>query len=530
MLENGGPKGPPFSFQAPVLRTIGNEVNRAEANRKAAQLLEIDSHSAFSDGVQLVQSDFAETLLPVARELTYRFPSDAKFHQLLGLAARSSQESGLALDAFRSATAFAPDDPLIAHSLARTSLEAGVPAVSLFRRAARLAPNDGNVTLGLAAALLHEGAPAESIELLDQVTAERPEWIEAHRDAARLRGQMGLDPFQTIEKALQARPELGELWSLRISIALEISDLSKANEAVHSAQRVLGHDRKIDVLAAHILSESGSSEAADKMFLKLGPLISIQEASLRARQLIREQRPEDAANLIEPIIAKDREHALLPYLTLAWRMSGNPNWRWVEDRQNVVKTFDLRDDIADFPELVDTVRDLHFAKREPLDQSVKGGTQTDGNLLLRLEPPLVRLKELLREKVRSYADRLPPFEEGHPTLIARRQPIRFAGSWSVRLKNAGFHSDHVHNMGWISSAFYLTLPEELSEDRAGEHSGWLALGESRDLVPDLPPLQMIKPKIGRLVLFPSSMWHGTRPFVSGERMTVAFDIARPNQG
>ena len=60
-------------------------------------------------------------------------------------------------------------------------------------------------------------------------------------------------------------------------------------------------------------------------------------------------------------------------------------------------------------------------------------------------------------------------------------------------------------------------------------AGWLSLGESRDLVPELSPLRLVEPRPGRLVLFPSTMWHGTRPFPSGERLTVAFDIAVPKQ-
>jgi hypothetical protein len=59
------------------------------------------------------------------------------------------------------------------------------------------------------------------------------------------------------------------------------------------------------------------------------------------------------------------------------------------------------------------------------------------------------------------------------------------------------------------------------------HSGWLSLGEATELGLDLPPVRLIEPKPGRLVLFPSTMWHGTRPFTEGERLTVAFDVARP---
>jgi len=78
-------------------------------------------------------------------------------------------------------------------------------------------------------------------------------------------------------------------------------------------------------------------------------------------------------------------------------------------------------------------------------------------------------------------------------------------------------------MGWLSSALYIVLPPDLGQDDAG----WLTLGEPQaQLGLDLPPFRIVEPKPGRLALFPSWMWHGTRPFGEGERMTVAFDVAR----
>ena len=44
---------------------------------------------------------------------------------------------------------------------------------------------------------------------------------------------------------------------------------------------------------------------------------------------------------------------------------------------------------------------------------------------------------------------------------------------------------------------------------------------------DLPPWRKIGPKPGQLVLFPSWMWHGTRAFRDGARLTVAFDVMPP---
>jgi hypothetical protein len=70
------------------------------------------------------------------------------------------------------------------------------------------------------------------------------------------------------------------------------------------------------------------------------------------------------------------------------------------------------------------------------------------------------------------------------------------------------------------------LPPDLGEEGAG----CLTLGDSTSPTLDvgLPPFRTVEPRPGRLVLFPSYMWHGTRPFGKGERVTVAFDVAVPS--
>jgi hypothetical protein len=152
---------------------------------------------------------------------------------------------------------------------------------------------------------------------------------------------------------------------------------------------------------------------------------------------------------------------------------------------------------------------------------VRQGTQTEGNLFARTDPEIVRLREAMRRAVAGYAEHLPAPEAGHPLLARRpRKRVRFAGSWSVRLGDAGFHQYHHHPQGWISSAFYVAAPEAL-----GPGEGQLLLGGAPlDLGLDLAPIQTVEPKPGRLVIFPSTMWHGTSPFAVGERMSVAFDI------
>ena len=98
----------------------------------------------------------------------------------------------------------------------------------------------------------------------------------------------------------------------------------------------------------------------------------------------------------------------------------------------------------------------------------------------------------------------------------------------MRLKGRGFHANHVHPAGWISSALYVVLPPDVGQEEAG----YLTLGDPRapTLPIDIPPFRTVEPKPGRLALFPSYMWHGTRPFSEGERLTVAFDVATPDGG
>mgnify|MGYP006206063359 CR=1 FL=1 len=94
----------------------------------------------------------------------------------------------------------------------------------------------------------------------------------------------------------------------------------------------------------------------------------------------------------------------------------------------------------------------------------------------------------------------------------------------MRLSSAGYHTNHMHPEGWMSSALYVALPDEVRSAR--NQAGHIQFGVpllDRDLA--LSPRRVLKPGVGRLVLFPSYMWHGTIPFHSQQpRLTVAFDL------
>ena len=83
--------------------------------------------------------------------------------------------------------------------------------------------------------------------------------------------------------------------------------------------------------------------------------------------------------------------------------------------------------------------------------------------------------------------------------------------------------NHLHPEGWISSCYYVTVPRETDDPET--RNGWIKFGEpSFDLPLKNPVRRAVQPIPGRLVLFPSYMWHGTIPLrAPSPRTTIAFD-------
>ena len=172
------------------------------------------------------------------------------------------------------------------------------------------------------------------------------------------------------------------------------------------------------------------------------------------------------------------------------------------------------------------LRSLHSARQAPIDQTLRGGTQTLGDLFEQGHPLVNALKDRIAEAVDGYLAGL-PVEAPHPFLGQRTAGWRFTDSWSSRLQQQGFHTDPVHPHGWISSVYYVTVPPGLASHP--QHEDWLQFGR-----PDLPlpgvdrdtlMQRRVAPQPGRLLLFPSMLWHGTVPFgAAAERLTIAFDV------
>ena len=468
-----------------------------------------------------------ERALPLLRRAAFQC-DDSRLWQWTGLLERALDKHELAIKSFEKAVQLAPDDASIAHGRARVVLEAGLDAVPLFDRARQLGPPRSDVLTGWAAAMLAAGRGEEAAAEFETILTQVPLWIEGHAHLAQLRSLLGKPELATasLDHALAVKHEEPALWQALFDLHLRREDygaLAASVARARAAGQLEGLLAEFEAIAA---AEVGASDRADILFAAAPQDAQPRLAVWRIRHLLRSGRSAEAVQLIDREVASERAPTVWPYAASAWRLAGDQRSGWLSDPR-LVSVIDLRPSLPPLDKLAALLRQLHVAKGEYLDQSVRGGTQTDGPLLSRIEPEIQALRAAIVDAVEATVRSLPPPDPRHPLLAPRRdRRIRIAGSWSVRLRGAGYHSNHVHPQGWFSSALYVSLPpRERGED---VQTGWLKLGEPpASLGLDLPPERLIEPKVGRLVLFPSWMWHGTRPFAQGERLTVAFDVTPP---
>ena len=239
--------------------------------------------------------------------------------------------------------------------------------------------------------------------------------------------------------------------------------------------------------------------------------------------------PERAAMLCEKSLnLAPHDQASLAMLGTAWRMLGDERDEALNGYDSLIRIFDLEppegfSDMESFnAELNAWLDRLHPATREYLDQSLRGGTQTPDKLFGAGHDLVEKIQRRIAQAVERYIADLKP-DDKHPLPHAGARGFDYTGSWSSRLKDCGFHTNHIHPEGWISSCYYVALPKAV-EDAEGRQ-GWIKFGEPGLEVELKDPIRRaIQPRAGRLVLFPSYMWHGTVPFRDTQpRTTIAFD-------
>ena len=449
-------------------------------------------------------------------------PGDAKVHSARASVLRALGRLKDSAQAFDRSLALNPSRFVARYGRARVAMERGEDgAAALLRQVLAINPADLEVRRDLAEALEMEGDPT-AINVLAEGVAQQPGWVSGQKTLARMRWEAGDGRAFTrdLEQALESQPTDRELWIAYVSALAEADLSAEAADAAAKAQSHVGADPQLMLMEAIRASEAGQAERADQLFAAAPADLPGRKAA-EARHRMRCGDYQAGETLLER--ARDEE----PWdiynwaLTgLVWRLIGDSRAQWLLEQQGLVDARPLPLGEDQLAAIADRLRSLHRTRSHPIGQSLRGGTQTRGRLFEREEPEIATLREAIAQSVKSYWDELPAADPKHPLLRHKNKRPAFTGSWSVRLTGGGFHVSHFHPMGLVSSACYFVVPQPKQPKE-----GWLEIGGPPGGL-DVPvePLRLIEPAVGRMALFPSFMFHGTRPFTEGERLTCAFDI------
>lgn len=467
-----------------------------------------------------------------ARQLLVIAPS-AEAHDLLANALRAQDRLEEALAAADAALRLSPGNAVAQHGRALTLSRLG-------RYAESLTIFDALVARGVAApplwlnrgvALLGQTRVKEAEAAFADGVKRWPQDLGLQNALASTRWMRGEgDAFARDYEAVVARNPDALFLRLGCSDLLRRADQrERAEELLREGLKRAQNDPQLQGALGVVLDERGLT--ADALpFLSAAVAALPQLPFMRGNlisALLRLNRPDEALHHIEPLRAAQPFNGdWIAYQGMAWRQMGDARYAWLCDYDVMVRAYDLEAptgyaDMAAFNEaLRASLNRLHVLETHPLDQSLRHGSQTTRSLLTIDDPVIKQYLKALEAPIRQYVSTMR--DPNHPWSGRKSDKFRLSGCWSVKLKPNGYHINHLHPEGWISSAYYVSLPEVTRSGHGQE--GWIKFGESRWPTPGCTVEKVVQPKEGRLVLFPSYMWHGTIPFSSGERMTAPIDV------
>jgi Flp pilus assembly protein TadD len=518
---------------AHLLRRRGRLPEAAQAYREVLAHAPAERAARYALAVTLSDQGLHVEAAGECRTLLEQGAGDADAWALLAFVLNDLNRLPEAEAAYRRALSIDDKHVLAHHNLGSllSRLERAEEALAVLERARILGAGgfELNFNRGRTLSLLYRLDEAECafIEALKM----RPFDIDAQVNLARLRYMRADAAFaRDLAAAAPAQPGNVPLQTAFATVLKCAGEVERAEQHLRQSISERGARPELRSVLAQLLHEAGrlaeaETEALEAAAAKPGDSIIIDTLVLI---LLSRGRPVDALAFVAP--QRRREplvQSWIAYQATAARLLGRDEYRELYDYDRLVRSYELEPPAgwASIAELNAALRAAlgprHQLSVHPLDQSLRHGSQTTRNLLAEDDAAIKTVLRAFEAPLAAYLGALGDAQT-HPLSARNRGRASITGAWSVQLNREGFHVNHLHPQGWISSAYYVDVPPEVQDPAL--KSGWLKFGETRFPVPGATPERFIQPQPGRLVLFPSYMWHGTNPIHGREpRLTIAFD-------
>ncbi len=439
-----------------------------------------------------------------------------------------------AIDLLANIATMAPDNLALQHNHAAALGDAGRnrEAVMVLERAFQRGLNAPQSWLVFARALAGVQDFERARTAFFQLLRFNPYSPDVHKELAQLIWMQTGEQDKALEivnEALRANPAAKALYITRAQILGQTGD---ANAEYAEIRRLADKNPNTPELSMALCN---SALACEKIAEAVGYGKAAFDAarendsavSAYATALLAAGEASQAAGVIEILRARQPVNQFFIALeATAWRLTGDPRYEAIFDYDSLVFAAPLEPPAAwrtldaYLADLTEALEEAHDFQEHPFNQSVRHGSQIS-SVTGSDNPALKAYGDAALRPVRRFTEAL-----GVGDDVLRNRNIggfRFFSTWSISLPPGGFHVNHVHPEGWLSSACHI---RPAPDDPENECAGWLKFGEPGiTTAPALTPQRFVKPEPGVLVLFPSYMWHGTVGFEAGDaRLTIAADI------
>ncbi len=161
-------------------------------------------------------------------------------------------------------------------------------------------------------------------------------------------------------------------------------------------------------------------------------------------------------------------------------------------------------------------------RKEPYGLAARNGYLT-ADLFADNTKSIQVFKKLLAQKIENYINQLPQDSTHH--MLRHKTHNYSINSWATWVHGDGFIDKHIHEESWISGAYYCKVPT--ITQNAQQHEGYFEYGcIPHDItITSTKKRGYIQPVEGKLVIFPSYLYHQTIPHITDDdRISVAFDL------
>jgi uncharacterized protein (TIGR02466 family) len=496
-------------------------LNSSQPNQQDVQTLIQRLHAG--------QLSEAETL---AKSLIAKHPNTFILHHILSLALDGQQKFSEAVESYQNALQLQPNTPdlLFNCAIVLTNLNRLDEAIVMYQKAIKMKPNFFEAYGNLGTVLQKQGNLEEAIASYQKGLNINPQDARGYFNlgtALRDKGDLA-EAVNSYKKAIALFPNYTDAHN---NLGETLRDQGNMDEAVKSYQAALAlnpdHANANYNLAEFLYLAKKYDEAIPHF--ERSKLDDWQARSMYC--LYKARRFDEFKSKLDTIARTERHIA--PFIaTLSTHYSINFG---EENPYNFCKNaldFVYQKSI---PELAspdsqlrkDLLLDIENANiAERIQGMLHNGKQSAGNLFKRPESSFRTLAELIKKEFINYKKK---FADANCELILSfPNNLEFTSSWYVKMRQGGHLSPHIHEIGWISGAVYLAMPTP----QLNSNEGAFEYGTHGDDYPISPPLTLaefptanVLPKVGDIVLFPSSLFHRTIPFnANDERICIAFDL------